>query len=173
MNLRSGMSLSHTSKRFPSQRGVAAVEFALVLTPLLIIAFGAVEYGRAIYHYNTLVKSTRSAVRWASLVPASSSDGYKAIQQQAKCLAVFGNVSCNGNPLAPSLSLSNVKLCDQINASECGSETTYKSVALSGGSEMNLVAVRISGYTYPFIGLPLVTPASTLTFNNIEAVMYQ
>lgn len=157
-----------------SQRGVAAVEFALVLLPLLIIAFGAVEYGRAIYHYNTLVKSTRSAVRWASLTPATS-PGYSTFVNQAKCLAVYGNTECNGTPLAPSLTLANVKLCDQSSWSECTGATqeAFRQVALSGGSNMNLVAVRISGYNYAFLGLPLVTPSSTVTFGDIEAVMYQ
>lgn len=161
-------------KRLKQQRGVAAVEFALVLVPLLIIAFGAVEYGRAIYHYNTLVKSTRSAVRWASLAPATSS-GYSTFVSQAKCLAVYGNTSCGGNPLAPSLSLSNVRVCDQSNWTECAGsmQSTYQQVPLSGGSNMNLVAVRISGYNYAFLGLPLVTPSSTVTFGDIEAVMYQ
>lgn len=156
------------------QRGVAAVEFALVLTPLLIIAFGAVEYGRAIYHYNTLVKSTRSAVRWLSLVPATSV-GYSSFIDQAKCLAVYGNTNCSGKPLAPSLAVSNIVVCDQTNWAGCAgtSLADYKDVALSGGSSMNLVAVRISGYNYSFLGLPLVTTSSSLTFGNIQAVMYQ
>lgn len=160
--------------RLDRQRGVAAVEFALVLLPLLIIAFGAVEYGRAIYHYNTLVKSTRSAVRWASLAPSTSA-GYATLVTQAKCLAVYGTTDCSGNPLAPSLTLTNVELCDQSNWSDCtgSTQSAFKDVPLSGGSNMNLVAVRISGYNYSFLGLPLVTTSSPLTFGDIEAVMYQ
>ncbi len=174
MRFRASMcSSSHAKKRY-RQRGVAAVEFALVLLPLLIIAFGAIEYGRAIYHYNTLVKSTRSAVRWASLAPATST-GYSSFVTQAKCLAVYGNTGCSGNPLAPSLTVANVKLCDQSNWAECAgaSQGSYKNITLAGGSNMNLVAVRISGYTYSFLGLPLVTTSSSLTFGDIEAVMYQ
>jgi len=42
--------------RHRAQRGVAAIEFALVLLPMLLLAFGVVEYGRAIYQYNTLAR---------------------------------------------------------------------------------------------------------------------
>ncbi len=174
MHTKSNLRRTSFPPRKKRQQGVAAVEFALVLVPLLIIAFGAVEYGRAIYHYNTLVKSTRSAVRWASLAPATS-PGYATFVSQAKCLAVHGNTACDGSPLASGLTLANVKLCDQSNWAECTGATqgAYQQVPLTGGSNMNLVAVRISGYTYSFLGLPLVTPSSSVTFGDIEAVMYQ
>lgn len=156
-----------------SMRGVAAVEFALVLTPLLLIAFGAAEYGRAIYQYNTLVKSVRSAVRILSAV-SPDDPGYANRVAQAKCLAVYGNESCQGNALAPSLSVADVKVCDRNNWSDCTGSTqaTYKDVA-TGQGPIQLVEVRISGYDYAFLGLPMVTPSSTVTFSDIDAVMRQ
>ena len=48
------------------QRGVAAVELALILPLLLAICFAVTEFGRAIYTYNTLAKSTRDASRYLS-----------------------------------------------------------------------------------------------------------
>ncbi len=64
----------HTLQKFPgnmqnmhkAMRGAVAVEFALVLIPLLMLALGAAEFGRAIYQYNTLVKATRDSVRYLS-----------------------------------------------------------------------------------------------------------
>ncbi len=168
--------------RRQQQRGVAAVEFALVLLPMVLIAFGAVEYGRAIYQYNTLVKSTRTAVRMLSqLDPAQA--GYRGTPlpnesttqvQRAKCYAAYGNETCEGPALAPSLTVANVQVCDSSNWSECPgtSATTYGNVSTGEGT-IDLVAVRITGYAYPFIGLPLVTSSPTMTFSDIEAVMRQ
>ena len=157
------------------------MEFALVLLPMLLIAFGAAEYGRAIYQYNTLVKSVRTAVRVLSLLDPME-DGYRTSVSgqtdthvhRAKCLAVFGNDTCSGSPLAPSLTYENVHVCDRNNWEECtgAAATTYGGVD-TGEGPIDLVVVRISGYAYPFIGLPLVTNSPTTTFADIEAVMRQ
>ena len=39
------------------QRGVAAVELAVLLTPLVLMLFGATELGRAVYTYNVALNS--------------------------------------------------------------------------------------------------------------------
>lgn len=49
-----------------SQRGVAAVEFAIVLIPLLIITAGIVEFGRVFWYYDALSKATRDGARYLS-----------------------------------------------------------------------------------------------------------
>ena len=36
------------------------------MIPLTVLAFGITEYGRAIFQYNTLVKSVRDASRYVS-----------------------------------------------------------------------------------------------------------
>ena len=54
----------HPIKR--QSRGVAAVEFGLLITPMVLMLFGATEFGRAIYTYNTLDKTVRDAVRHLS-----------------------------------------------------------------------------------------------------------
>ena len=48
------------------QHGAIAVEFALVLLPMLILCFGITELGRSLYLYNGLVKATRGAARHLS-----------------------------------------------------------------------------------------------------------
>ena len=50
-----------------AQRGVAIVEFALILPFLLLLTFITTEFGRAIYQYNTLTKSVRDAARYLSI----------------------------------------------------------------------------------------------------------
>ncbi|MGB0129791.1 MAG: TadE family protein, partial [Rhodocyclaceae bacterium] len=69
------------------QRGVAAVEFGLLLIPLVLLAFGITEYGRALYQYNALGKAARSAVRHLS----EHAPGDAAQATTATCLAVYGN----------------------------------------------------------------------------------
>ena len=49
------------------QKGVAIVEFALVLPFLLLLTFITTEFGRAIWEYNTLTKSVRDAARYLSI----------------------------------------------------------------------------------------------------------
>ena len=78
-----------------TQRGVAAVEFALVAVLLLTIAFGAIEFGRAFYQYNTLIKSTRSAVREFTLAGRIGTIGSR--EGRARCLAVYGKTPCDSD----------------------------------------------------------------------------
>jgi Flp pilus assembly protein TadG len=48
------------------QRGVAAVEFAIVLIPLLLITAGIVEFGRVFWYYDALSKAGRDGARYLS-----------------------------------------------------------------------------------------------------------
>lgn len=57
--------------RHSRQKGAAAVELALVLSFLLLIAAGIIEFGRAIWYYDALSKATRDAARLMSTVPVS------------------------------------------------------------------------------------------------------
>lgn len=84
------------------QRGVALVEFALALPLLLILTFITVEFGRALYDYNTLTKAVRDATRYLSMRAPQTN------MLQAKNLVIYGNTAGSGSPLLPGLTLSNV-----------------------------------------------------------------
>lgn len=86
-----------------TQRGVALVEFALVLPLLVLLAMITAEVGRALYQYNTLAKAVRDGARYLSVRVASPDN-----TSHAKNLVVFGNTAGTGNPLLPGLSLANV-----------------------------------------------------------------
>jgi Flp pilus assembly protein TadG len=75
-------------QRRGGQRGVAAVEFALLLTILAPLTFGGTELGRMFYEYNTLLKSSRQAARAMSLVAGAAGE------DSARCLAVTGQPTC-------------------------------------------------------------------------------
>lgn len=147
--------------RFRKQRGVASVELAFLIIPLLLLTFGTTEFGRAIYEYNALAKASRDATRFLS----GQGPGDPTDLASAKCLAVYGSTDCNaGPPLLPGLTTAMVSICD---STSCPS--THQNQA-TGSGVINLVTVTISGY--PFTSLvPFIAP--DLTFNNISTTMRQ
>lgn len=54
-----------TRQRIGSQRGGTMVETALVLTILMMVLVGTIEFGRAIWTYNTVAYATRQGLRYA------------------------------------------------------------------------------------------------------------
>lgn len=118
------------------QTGAAAVEFALLIIPMLVMVFGITEFGRAMYQYNTLVKLTRDAARYLTTQAAGTGVG------TAQCLAVYGNNSCTAPALLPGLTTAMVTECDATNC-----PGTHAAVATGAGA-VNLVTVTISGYQF-------------------------
>jgi len=59
------------------QRGLATVEFAIISTVLMIVLFGIIEMGRALFVMNTLAEVTRRAARVATVCPVGT-PGYAA-----------------------------------------------------------------------------------------------
>src|SRR5437870_4359090 len=84
------------------QRGTAIVEFALVLPLLLLLTMITTEFGRAIYQYNTIVKSLRDATRYLSVQTPNTKI------TEAKNLVVFGNIAGTGSALVPGLTVAKV-----------------------------------------------------------------
>jgi Flp pilus assembly protein TadG len=62
--------LSLQTKR--NMRGVAVVEFALLIFLLLIVVAGIVEFGRAFWYYDALNKATRDGARFLSMTRVST-----------------------------------------------------------------------------------------------------
>lgn len=69
-----------SSSRKTSDRGTAAVEFALILPVLLLIVFGIIDFGRALNAQITLTGAAREGVRLAAL-------GYSDAAIQARVAA--------------------------------------------------------------------------------------
>ncbi|WP_412026259.1 TadE/TadG family type IV pilus assembly protein [Burkholderia cepacia] len=164
-------------------RGVAAVEFALVLMPMVMLATGVAEFGRAIYQYETLTKATRDAARYLSIwLPTDSAYPVSA----AQCLVVYGSTTCgaSGTELVPGLKTSMVTICDAAHTTGCSDASdpsqfsnlpTYDASnnAASGTATgaINVVEVKVKGYKYQPI--PAFPGLSTITFGNIITVMRQ
>jgi hypothetical protein len=155
--------VKRTSKA-DSQRGVAAVELAFILLPMLILCFGITELGRALYQYNGLVKATRGAARHLSQLnlaippPGQTADG---LRLQARSLALCGSLSCAGRqPLVPNLTLEMISVCDPVSCPD-----THANVATGEGTT-SLVSVTIGAGSnrYSFTSIvPWVIPSIDFT----------
>jgi len=165
----------HQSHRY-REHGAAAVEFSLVLIPLLVLVFGIVEYGRAIYHYDIVAKSVRAASRLVATYDPSDTTNFSDAVTQARCLAVFGKTSCESGstPLAPGLSTSHIKICTRASVAQCPdlqiSDVNNVATGTDTGT-IQLLIVRIEGYQFGFLGLPFTGAGPSLQFNTISSVM--
>lgn len=134
------------------QTGVAIVEFALIVPLLLLLSFTATEFGRALYQYNILAKSVRSAARYLSFQAPGTH------QAEAQNLVVYGNTAGTGAPLAPNLSLSNV---------------TGPTWQTAGSNPLiNTVTIGITGYTFHSLFASVFGISfGDVTFNPISATV--
>jgi len=152
-------------------RGAVAVELALLLIPMLVLVLGVAEFGRALYQYNALTKSVRTAVRHLSQVSPGDPDNaqdvakYNQAKEEAKCLAIHGKLTCQGPTLAPGLNAGMVKFNDSPIV-----------VTTSEGTTITLVEVRIEGYSFNFLLDPrtfLGGGEQSIQFGEIRASMRQ
>jgi Flp pilus assembly pilin Flp len=61
------MNASRIAQRFRREEGAAAVEFALILTVLVVILFGITEFGRAYSSLEIYVSAAREGARVAAV----------------------------------------------------------------------------------------------------------
>jgi Flp pilus assembly protein TadG len=138
------------------QRGAAAIEFALILPLLLLLAMITTEFGRAIYQYNTIVKSVRQAARYLSVQPPNTNVA------QAKNLVVYGNVAGTGTPLVTGLAVSQVSI---------------PAWTLTGSDPLiNTVTVTVTGYKFTSLfvsvfGQAFADANKQIAFSDISATM--
>ena len=120
------------------QKGVAAVELALIMVPMLILCFGIVEVGRALYYYDGLVKATRGAARYLTQQNLNDTASYNAAVAIAKSLAICGKKSCAASDPKLVLGLDNPS---QVTV------TSYPTV-LTGAGSASLVSVNIASVNF-------------------------
>lgn len=80
-------------------RGQATVEFALCVTVFLMIVFGTVDFGRAIFLKSELDNAVREGARYGKLHPADSSGIRSLVISRANGSGLAGGgvgVSCDG-----------------------------------------------------------------------------
>ncbi len=149
---------------FRHQAGVAAVELALLLAPLVALVFGVAEYGRAMYQYDTLCKGARAGARFLS----QFEPGDAARIVQARCLVAYGNTACNAPALAPGLTQAMVAVADSSNDASMSRQPITANGVTVGVT--NLVRVTVRGYRFDSV-VSFVAPS--FTFDPISVTMTQ
>ena len=144
-----------------AQSGVAAVEMALLLPFLLLLAFGITELGRAVYQYNTLAKAVRDGARHLS----QYAPGDAGRADEARSLVGCGATVCGDKqPLVPGMSSSYVRVRDRL------SDPGGYNLQSTGRGTVNLVRVEVSGFTFRSL-VPGFIPS--VPFSPIHATMVQ
>lgn len=157
-------------RRFLKQQGVAAIELAIILIPMMTLCFGITELGRALYQYNGLVKAGRGAVRYLSqqsLASPPAGETADGIRLKARSLALCGEYDCDQTPaLVPNLTLAMISVCDPVSCAG-----THANVPTGEGTT-SLVTVTIgaadNGYNFTSI-VTWVVPS--ITFGPIATTM--
>ena len=130
------------------------MEFALILPLLLLLTMITTEFGRAIFQYNTIVKSLRNATRYLSLQTPNTKI------TEAQNLVVFGNIAGTGPALVPSLTVAQV--------------STIPPTWLTTGSNpvINTVKITVTGYTFHSMFTTVFgVTFGDITYGDISATM--
>ena len=97
------------------QRGLAAVELALLMPIFLLTAYATAELGRALYQFNILSKSVRDGAqylaRYGSVAGVMAPSGAQITT--AKNLVVYGS-PVTGTALLPDLKTSDVTITPKV-----------------------------------------------------------
>jgi Flp pilus assembly protein TadG len=128
-----------------AEKGQTLVEFALAAMLFLTLLFGIVEFGRALWTWNTIVQATRAGARFAIV-------GDPTNDTAIKNWVVFHNAAGSGEPVLNGLNTTNVQVAFKKNDGTDMSANRYNS---------DMVQVGVSGYTFDFI-VPLFGASITL-----------
>ncbi len=130
-----------------TQRGVAAVEFALVLIFLLLVVAGIIEFGRAFWYLDAMTRATRDGARYLSSVQANQIGSVGVPTAQALVVS-----EANASWLSPPLTTGQVSVT--CNPGSC------QDVTAGSGVKPVYVTVAITGYAITVGGMiPFFSPA--------------
>jgi Flp pilus assembly protein TadG len=76
--------------RLPAEEGSVAVEAAITISVLLLLIVGSVEFGRALWTYNTMLLAVEEAGRYAMVYSHDPVETCSAQSQASQC-PIFSN----------------------------------------------------------------------------------
>src|SRR5437867_1658917 len=108
---------TRAGKRAADDRGVAAVEFALILSLLLMLVFGIIEFGRTYGQYEVFVNAAREGARTGAIrhtksdmqnAVTNASSGYTLSQTPTITVngAAASDPPCNDQTVGQSVAVS-------------------------------------------------------------------
>lgn len=110
------------------QKGAAAVEFAIVISLLVLITGGIIEFGRVLWYYDALTKATRDGARFMSAVP---NDTISTNITAAQNLVVNAASAANVSPVLTSGPSGNVDVTCEPAPCQNGVAPEYVKVAIT------------------------------------------
>jgi Flp pilus assembly protein TadG len=136
------------------RRGVAAVEFALVCTLLLILLGGITDYGLALLDKSRLANAVAQGVQYAFLNPTSSSSQIQTVVQNSSVLT--GVAATVAGPVCK---------CITGTTTPALTSATTCSTACADGTQPGTYFVISANYTYNAIlpGFSRLTGAITIS----------
>jgi Flp pilus assembly protein TadG len=160
-------SIKNNHSSFRQQRGVAAVEFAIIAVMLFVLLLGIIEFGRLFYVFNTMQEVSRRAAREAVVSWVDNTNS-----SPAKIAALFGAENLPG---ASEITTANINI-EYLTADGVTTPSPFPAsptdnitacLSLPAGC-IAFVRVSIIDATYtPMIGLlsflTVTIPASTVT----------
>lgn len=102
----------HALKQPQGQRGMALVEFTIVLPLVLLLLLALGEFGRMLFQYNTLLQASRDAGRYVASQAWNSTLGTVSLGStlltNTQNVAVYGVPANTGTPVVSGLTTGNV-----------------------------------------------------------------
>jgi Flp pilus assembly protein TadG len=177
--MRRNGSLYLSRGRVKREAGATLVEFAAVVSILLVVMLGVVDFSRALYTYHFLSNMARTATRWAAVNGYTCADDTSTTDTGGSCNGTDG---MNDGPASASdiVAYVNDHAPDGINTSKLTVTATWPvlsdspticSTAVTGYAESPYpnypgctVEVNLSyqfNFLYPFIPTSTITLSST------------
>ena len=136
------------------QRGLAVIEFAIVVPVMLFLMLATAEFGRVFYQYNTLTKAVQSGARYASkplLTTNELTNLDAAFMQRIQNIVVYGNevVADGSTPVLDGFAANSSNV--QINSSSANKTITIQATYNYGFSVLS--DMQLLGFSLPTLTL--------------------
>lgn len=166
-----------------TERGSTLFEMAITVILFLVMLFGIVDFGRALYTYHFLSNAAREASRWASVNGSTCGPGGSSTSCPSCDASCNGTAPMNNGPASEADVLNYVKSITppgidvtQVNVTTCGTAGGTEcpgSVPAQCATTVNApgctVQVQVS-YNFPFL-VPIVQSGSIPMSSTSEMVI--
>lgn len=129
---------SRSTQRHKRQRGIAAIEFALLVPPLLVIVLGMAQFGWLLGNYVMVANATSSAARYFAAQRGTTTP-YSATKTQVNTSASY-------------LSTGNLSITTYVNGTQCTSDSDCATALASAAGDPATVTITYSSFAPLFKG---------------------